>query len=152
MQVKSGIKMIVGQDWPFKAKMINWNFPLLEIVSRCRDPQIQVSENYSDLTKCRLTILKSCWSVSHFIFSVFKRWYALLYANLFEFSTSEVVSRYRDPQPQVAENYSYLFNLSQNIRKCWLTKQGKNNNSRDQQAKGYVLKLGRGGGILSRKV
>ena len=27
------------------------NFPLLEVVSRWRDPQLQVSENYSDLTK-----------------------------------------------------------------------------------------------------
>ena len=31
----------------------------------------------------------------------------------------EVVSRYRDPQPQVVENYSYLFNLRPNIYKCW---------------------------------
>ena len=27
------------------------------------------------------------------------------------FQPLEVVSRYRDPQPQVVENYSYLFNL-----------------------------------------
>ena len=35
------------------AKLINWNFYPLEVVSRRRDPQLQVSENYSDLTKCR---------------------------------------------------------------------------------------------------
>ena len=29
----------------------------------------------------------------------------------FIFQALEVVSRYRDPQPQVVENYSYLFNL-----------------------------------------
>ena len=27
------------------------------------------------------------------------------------FQPLEVVSRYRDPQPRVLENYSYLFNL-----------------------------------------
>ena len=27
--------------------------------------------------------------------------------------------RYRDPQPQVVENYPYLFNLKSNIYKCW---------------------------------
>ena len=32
----------------------------------------------------------------------------LVYLN---FQPLEVVSRYRDPQPQVVENYSYLFNL-----------------------------------------
>ena len=31
------------------------------------------------------------------------------------FQPHEVVSRYRDTQLQVAENYSYLFNLSTNI-------------------------------------
>ena len=31
------------------------------------------------------------------------------------FHQLEVVSRYRDPQLRVAENYSYLFNLSKNI-------------------------------------
>ena len=29
------------------------------------------------------------------------------------------VSRYRDPQPQVVENYSHLFNLRPNIHKIW---------------------------------
>ena len=31
----------------------------------------------------------------------------------------KVVSRYRDPQHQVAENYSYLLNLSTNTYKYW---------------------------------
>ena len=36
---------------PLTAKLLNWNFHSLEFVSRWRDPQLQVSENYSDLTK-----------------------------------------------------------------------------------------------------
>ena len=43
---------------PLAAKLIIWNFHPLEVVSRWRDPQLQVSENYSDFTKCRLTIFK----------------------------------------------------------------------------------------------
>ena len=35
------------------------------------------------------------------------------------FQPLEVVFRYRDPQLQVAENYSYLFNLSKKISKSW---------------------------------
>ena len=35
------------------------------------------------------------------------------------FHPLEVVSRYRDSQLQVAENHSYLFNLSTNICKSW---------------------------------
>ena len=31
----------------------------------------------------------------------------------------EIVSRYRDPQLQVGENYLYLFNLIPNICKSW---------------------------------
>ena len=42
---------------PLPAKLFNCNFPSLEIVSRCRDPQLQESESYSDLTKWRFTIL-----------------------------------------------------------------------------------------------
>ena len=33
------------------------------------------------------------------------------------FQPLEVVSRYRDPQLQVVENYSYLFNLRPNVYK-----------------------------------
>ena len=35
--------------------------------------------------------------------------------NNLNFHPLEVVSRYRDPQPQVGENYSYLVNLRTNI-------------------------------------
>ena len=38
---------------------------------------------------------------------------------LMNFQPLEVVSRYRDPQLQVAENYLYLFNLTPNICKLW---------------------------------
>ena len=34
---------------PLPAKLFNLNFHTLEVVSRWRDPQLQVSENYSDL-------------------------------------------------------------------------------------------------------
>ena len=37
----------------------------------------------------------------------------------FNFQPLEVVSRYRDPQPQVLENYSYLFNLRPNVYRSW---------------------------------
>ena len=36
---------------PLTAKLFNLNFHLLEVVCRWRDPQLHVSENYSDLTK-----------------------------------------------------------------------------------------------------
>ena len=36
---------------PLAAKIFNLNFHPLEFVSRWRDPQLQVSENNSDLTK-----------------------------------------------------------------------------------------------------
>ena len=42
---------------PLTAKLLNWNFPPLEVVARSRDPQLQVGENYSDLTKWRSAIL-----------------------------------------------------------------------------------------------
>ena len=61
------------------AKLFNFNFHPLEVVSRWRDPQLQVSENYSDLTKWRSTNFKSCWLMSHFIFNLFKRRYLLCY-------------------------------------------------------------------------
>ena len=37
------------------AKLFNWNFHPLEVVSRGRDPQLQVGGNYADLTKWRST-------------------------------------------------------------------------------------------------
>ena len=45
---------------PLTAKIFNLNFHSLEVVSRCRDPQLQVSKNYSDLTKWRSTLFKYC--------------------------------------------------------------------------------------------
>ena len=39
--------------------------------------------------------------------------------NYLHFQPLEVVSRYRDPQPRVVENYSYLFNLTPNISTFW---------------------------------
>ena len=39
--------------------------------------------------------------------------------NNLNFHPLEVVSRYRDPQLQVGENYSYSFNLRPNIYKSW---------------------------------
>ena len=62
---------------PLTAKLFKLNFYPLEVVSRWRDPQLQVSENYSDLTILRSTVFKSCWLMSHFILNIFKRWYLL---------------------------------------------------------------------------
>ena len=59
---------------PLTAKLFNLNFHPLEVVSRWRDPQLQMSENYSDLTKWRSTLFKSCWLMSLFIFHLFKKW------------------------------------------------------------------------------
>ena len=42
---------------PLAAKLFNWNFHPLEIVSRWRDPQLQVSENHSDLEVKQFQIL-----------------------------------------------------------------------------------------------
>ena len=71
------IQEIVRRAWaalnPLPAKLFNLNFHPLEVVSRWRDPQLQVSENYSDLTKWRSILFKSCWLMSHFIFNIFKK-------------------------------------------------------------------------------
>ena len=56
---------------PLAAKLFNWNFHPLEVVSRWRDSQLQVSEN-SDLTEWRSTNFKSCWYTPRFIFNRFK--------------------------------------------------------------------------------
>ena len=66
-----------------------------------------------------------------------------------DFQPLEVVSRYRDPQPQVAENYSYLLIWEQYLQifmfnhlfffmslNCCLIKQVENYKSRVHQAKG----------------
>ena len=67
---------------PLTAKLFNLNFHPLEVVSRWRDPQLQGSANYSDLTKWRSTLLKSCWLMSHFIFNIFKMWYLMCNPNI----------------------------------------------------------------------
>ena len=51
----------------------------LQDVDRGSETQLQVDEinfeNYSDLTKCRLTVMKSYWLVSRLIiFNLFNRW------------------------------------------------------------------------------
>ena len=63
------------------AKLFNLNFHPLEVVSRWRDPQLQVSENYSDLTKWGSTLFKSCWLMSHFIFIIFNVVFNVLIKN-----------------------------------------------------------------------
>ena len=81
---------------PLTAKLFNWNFHPLEVGSRWRDPQLQVSENYSDLTnpqlqvsenysdltKWRSTNFKICWLMSLFIFNRFKNWYVMCYKSV----------------------------------------------------------------------
>ena len=62
---------------PLTANLFNLNVHSLEAVSRWRDPLLQVSENYSDLTKWRSTVFKFCWLMSHFIFTMLKRWYIM---------------------------------------------------------------------------
>ena len=57
---------------PSVAKLFNLIFHPLEVVSRWRHPQLQVSANYSDLTKRRFIFCKSCWLVSRFIFHMYK--------------------------------------------------------------------------------
>ena len=47
-----------GNVIPLTAKLFNLNFHPLEAVPRWRDPQLQVSENYSDLTKLRSTFFQ----------------------------------------------------------------------------------------------
>ena len=76
MHVNVHEKCIVQLN-PLTAKLFNLNFHPLEVVSRWRDPQLQVSENYSDLTKWRSTVFKYCWLMSSFIFNMFKRWYIM---------------------------------------------------------------------------
>ena len=72
-----GLYEIFQRFNPSTAKLFNLNFHPLEIVSRWRDPQLQVSGNYSDLIKWRSTLLKSCWLMSHFIFNIFNMWYLM---------------------------------------------------------------------------
>ena len=67
---------IIG-SFALPAKLFNWNFNPREVVSRWRDPPLQVSGNCSDLTKWRSRILKSCWLMSRFVIIMFKCWYLM---------------------------------------------------------------------------
>ena len=62
---------------PLAAKLFNLNFHPLEVVPRWRDPQLQVSGNYLDLTKWRSIVFEFCWLMSRFIFNRFKSLYAM---------------------------------------------------------------------------
>ena len=72
-----GLYNIFQRFNPLTAKLFDLNFHPLEVVSRWRDPQFQVSEIYSDLTKWKSTVFKYCWLMSHFILNMFKRWYLM---------------------------------------------------------------------------
>ena len=52
---------------PYPAKSIYLNFHPYEAVSRYRDPQLQVSENYSYLFSLSANICQSCCLDTHFI-------------------------------------------------------------------------------------
>ena len=62
MTTRDNTQQKATMSWPdsLTAKLFKWNFHPLVVVSRWRDPQLQAGENYSDLTKLRSTILKSC--------------------------------------------------------------------------------------------
>ena len=51
---------------PYPAKVTYLNFQPLEAVSRCRDPQLQVAENYLYLVKLGTNIVKSGCLNTHF--------------------------------------------------------------------------------------
>ena len=96
------------------AGWFNWNLHQIEVVSRWRDPQLQVSENYSDLTKLRSTIWKSCWFKSLFIFKMLKN--GLLCANKNEKKVNLIMTKIRYDEadieyniyPNITDNYSDL--------------------------------------------
>ena len=64
---------------PLTAKSFNPNFHPLEVVSRWRDPQLQVSENYSDLAKWRSTVQLQILliDVTFYLCHMFKRCYLM---------------------------------------------------------------------------
>ena len=71
------VTIIIEPLSPLTANLFNLIFYPLEVLSRWRDPQLQVSENYSDLTKWRSFLCKFCWLMSYFIFNIFKMWYLM---------------------------------------------------------------------------
>ena len=58
VQISEKLSYSILRFNPLTANIFNLNFHPLEVVSR--DTQLQVSENYSDLTKWRSTIFKYC--------------------------------------------------------------------------------------------
>ena len=62
-------------------------------------------------------LLKICHVIHEFSDGVKGLTLILLKLIYLNFQPLEFVSRYRDPQSHVVENYSYLFNLKQNIYK-----------------------------------
>ena len=78
--IRRHLNRINTRHWHFNRQIIKCNFHPLEVVCRWRDPQLRVSENYSDLKNWSSTILKSCWlTMSLFIFNMFKSWYVIMY-------------------------------------------------------------------------
>ena len=73
-----------------------------------------LTENMSVGKRCIVSGLAGVKSVSvdHLILTFNPYPAELIYLN---FQPLEIVSRCRDPQPQVVENYSYLCNLTPNI-------------------------------------
>ena len=59
---------------PFSAKLNNLHFHRLKIVSRYRDPQLQVSENYQYWFNLRLNIWKSSCLNAHFVHNTDLTW------------------------------------------------------------------------------
>ena len=57
------------------AKLFKYNFHPLEVVSRWRDPQLQVSE--WELFRFDKTTSKSCLFMSRFIFTILQSWYVM---------------------------------------------------------------------------
>ena len=76
--IKTIFRLIQPRQFnPLTAKLFHWNFHSREVVSHWRDPQPQVSENYSDLTKSTIIILKYCWLMVRFIFDMSKIGYLM---------------------------------------------------------------------------
>ena len=76
LQVSNSCTGICNQDLnPLTAKLFNLNFHRLEVVSRSRDPQLQMSDNYSDLTKWSSIFSNLADLMLNFISSMFKMRY-----------------------------------------------------------------------------
>ena len=109
----------------FRRQILTYKYgPRAEIIKLLMavDPQ-HIKIKRKELTKPFMKI--SNWKKTHFgRYSSYKNIAVrvnpypakLIHLN---FQPLEVVSRYRDTQFQVAENYSYLFNLSTNICQSW---------------------------------